>query len=104
MLEKKHFKYTSHEIQNELLCIMAQQNLRTIIHELKSTFYTIMIDETTDASNSEQVVIVIRYVGDDLSVHEEFIGLYQTDSLQARSLAAIIKDTLLRLNLKIEYC
>lgn len=63
-----------------------------------------MIDETTDASNSEQVVIAIRYVGDDLSVHEEFIGLYQTDSLLARSLAAIIKDTLLHLNLKIEYC
>ena len=63
-----------------------------------------MIDETTDTSNSEQVVIVIIYVGDDLSVHEEFIGLYQTDSLLAGSLAAISKDTLLRLNLKIEYC
>ena len=52
-----------------------------------------MIDETTDFSNAEQVVIVIRWVNDDLS-----------DSIQAKSLVAIIKDTLLRLNLKMELC
>ena len=63
-----------------------------------------MIDEMTDFSNAEQVVIVIRWISDDLSVHEEFIGLYKTDSIQAKSLVAIIKDTLLRLNLKMELC
>ena len=63
-----------------------------------------MIDETTDASNAEQVVFVIRWVSDDLSVHEEFIGLYHADSIQAQSLVAIIKDSLLRLNLKLELC
>ena len=104
MLERKHFKYTSHEIQNELLCIMAQQVLRKVVPKLQSSFFTIMIDETTDASNVEQVVIVIRNVDDDLSVCEEFIGLYQTHSIQANSLAAIIKDTFSRLNLSIEFC
>jgi hypothetical protein len=39
-----------------------------------------------------------------ISVHGEFIGLYQTGSIQAQSLVAIIKDTLLRLNLKLELC
>ena len=104
MMEKKQLKYTSHEIQNELLNIMAQQVLRKVVHQFQSTFYTIMIDETTDFSNAEQVVIVIRWVSDDLSVHEEFIGLYKTDSIQAKSLVAIIKDTLLRLNLKMDLC
>ena len=56
-----------------------------------------MIDKTTDASNAEQAVVVIRWMSDDLSVHEDFIGLYQTDSML---LVAIIKDSLLRLNLK----
>ena len=97
MMEKKQLKYTSHEIQNELLNIMAQQVLRKVVRHFQSTFYTIMIDETTDSSNSEQLVIVIRWVNDDLSIHEEFIGLYKTDSIKAKSLVAIIKDTLLRL-------
>ena len=83
---------------------MAQQVLCKVVHQFQSTFYTIMIDETTDFSNAEQVVIVIRWVNDDLSVHEEFVGLYKTDSIQAKSLVAIIKDTLLRLNLKMELC
>ena len=48
MMEKKQLKYTSHEIQNELLNIMAQQVLHKVVHQFQSTFYTIMIDETTD--------------------------------------------------------
>ena len=67
-------------------------------------FFCIMIDETTDASNVEQVVLVFRWVDDNLAVHEEFIGLYQSDSIDAKSLVAIIRDTLLRMNLKIENC
>lgn len=63
-----------------------------------------MIDETTDISNTEQVVLVFRWVNSDLSVYEEFIGLYQTESLQASSLVQIIKDVMLRLNLKMELC
>jgi len=63
-----------------------------------------MIDETTDLSSTEQVVLVFRWVDDALSVHEEFIGLYQTDSIAAASLLKIIEDTLLRLNLKFEMC
>ena len=57
-----------------------------------------MIDETTDASNAEQVAFVIRGVSDDLSVHKEFIELYHADSIQAQSLIAIIKDSLLHVN------
>jgi len=64
----------------------------------------VMIDETTDLSNTEQVVLVFQWVDDVLSVHEEFTGLYQTDSIAVASLLKIIEDTLLRLNLKFEMC
>ena len=60
-----------------------------------------MIDEATDVSNSEQVVIVLRWVDDSLSVHEDFIGLYKTDSTTAATLVALIKDVLLRCNISI---
>lgn len=61
-------------------------------------------DETTDQSNKEQVVLILRWFDEALEVHEDFIGLYFTSSISAELLVAIIKDTLLRLNLKIEHC
>ena len=50
-LKRKQNKYTSHEIQNELLKIMAHRVLRNIADHQKSPFLSIMIDETTDVSN-----------------------------------------------------
>ena len=37
-------------------------------------FYTIVADETSD-SNTEQLVICIRWVSEDFVAHEDFIGL-----------------------------
>ena len=75
MLEKKRMKYTCHEIQNEILSIMAKAVLRKVVIQFQSLFFTVMIDETSDVSNTEQVVLVFRWVNSELSVFEEFIGL-----------------------------
>ncbi len=101
-LQRKCNKYTSHEIQNELLKLMAVHVLRSIGDQLQvSPFLTIMIDETTDITNHEQVAVVIRRITENLEVFEEFIGLYQVDSIRAEYLTTVIKDSLLRLNLPI---
>ena len=56
-LKRKCNKYTSHDIQNELLKLHI---LRDIACDLQdSPFLTIMIDETTDISNLEQVTVVM---------------------------------------------
>ena len=58
-LVKKDNVYTSPEIQNEIIQTMSLQVLREIMAELQSSpFLTIMIDETTDSSNMEQVTLV----------------------------------------------
>ncbi len=69
-LTKKQLKFTSHEIQNELLSIMAQHILRQIARNLQSSYYAIMADEVTDVSNCEQVAIVICWVDDSLMPHD----------------------------------
>ena len=51
-----------------------------------------MIDEATDLANIEQVVLVIRSVNSNLTVTEDFIGLYKTKSIESSSLVSIIKD------------
>lgn len=101
-LKKKKEKYTSHEVQNELIKVMALRVLREIASCLQSTeFYCVMIDECTDVSNQEQVVIVIRWVDEQLNAHEEFLGLYAVASIDASMLVSVIKDTLARMNLSL---
>ena len=39
-----------------------------------------MIDETTDISNKEQVVLCLRWVDKGLEAYEEFISLHQVES------------------------
>jgi len=60
-----------------------------------------MVHKTTDVSNREQVVLYIRWVSKDFEVHEDFIGLYKVDQIDARTLVFVIKDVLLRLNLSL---
>ena len=45
-----------------------------------------MVDETTDLSNTEQMVFCLHCVNEKLKVHEEFIGLYSLESTTAESI------------------
>lgn len=102
-LKRKQNVYTSPEIQNEVIKLMGISNLRKVTADCQSSpFLTSMADETTDASNQEQVTLFIRWVTEDFDVHEEFLGLYSVNSINADTLVAVIKDTLLRLNLSFD--
>ena len=101
-LKRKNETYTTKDIQNEMIKLMAHACLREITKELQmAQYYTIMADETTDSSNKEQLVNVFRYVDDDLHVHEEFVGLYQLDTTDAKTIVSVLKDVILALNLDI---
>ena len=53
---------------------MAQHVLRSIAGQIQdSRFVTVMIDETTDVCNQEQVTVVFRTVDENLSINEEFL-------------------------------
>ena len=102
-LQRRVNKYTSPEIQNDLIKVMAMQVMRKISEKLhKSPFITIMVDETTDITNKEQVTVVMRRIDEDLVVHEEFLGLYTVPCINAATLFEVIKDTMLRLNLSTD--
>ena len=86
-IARKSSKYTSPVIQNELLQIMSLNILREIACQLQTTpYFTMMADECTDLSNSEQLVLCFRWVDDQLNVHEEFTGLYHISDTSALTL------------------
>ena len=99
---KRSNKYTSHEMQNEMLKVMALKVLRDVASRIRtSSCYSIMADETTDVSNQEQLTIVLRWVDSDFSVHEEFVGLHAVPSISSDTLVSVIKDILIRFNLPL---
>lgn len=94
-----------HDIQNELLQTMSTFISREIADDMRtSQFYTIMADETTDSSNREHLVLVLRHVGADLNVHEEFVALDKVPTIDSNTLTQSIRDSLTRLNLPISNC
>ena len=75
--------------------MMALKILREVVSSVHSTpFVTIMMDKTTDASNTEQVVICLRWVDGSLEAHEEFIGLYEVAYTESSALFMVVQDVL----------
>lgn len=101
-MEKKTNKYTAPDIRNEALKTMALLVLRQVVESICSApFLSLMVDETTDVSNREQVVVCFRWVDRNLEPHEEFIGLCQVEFTQASTLVATIHDVLQRLHVPL---
>ncbi len=99
-LQRKTNKYTSHDIQNEILKVMSLHILRDVVLLIRSApFFSIMVDETRDVSNKEQVVLCCRWVDRKLEAHEEFIGLYEVGCTEAAVLLQVIQDALTRMNI-----
>lgn len=101
-LEKKMDKYTSPYIQNEIIKTMALQVFCQVIQSISSSpFLSLMLDETTNISNNEQLVVCIRWVDKSLQPHEKFISLYHVESTQSSTLVSTIHDVLQRVNISI---
>ena len=76
---------------------MAHAVLRKILKAIHSSlFLAVMVDETTDKSNREQLTLVIRWVNQDFLVSEEFLGLYYMSTIDAQSIVDVMKDVFLR--------
>ena len=98
-------KYTSPEVQNEILALMSQAVLCVIARQLQQAeFFTIMTDECVDGANKEQLAICFRYVDENVDVHEEFIGLYECPNILANTIVARLQDVMLRVNLQLSRC
>ena len=53
-----------------------------------------MADEMADISNKEQLVFCIRWVDNNLTPQEEFIGMHPLVNTSADYIVSVIKDIL----------
>jgi hypothetical protein len=95
--------WTSHDILNKMLEIMAHDVLRQLAGKARKTYFALIVDETTDMATKEQVSVCLRTVDEQFNI-EDSVGFYQTSSTTSEVLFRIIKDVLLRLDLKLSKC
>ena len=87
---KEPEKYTSPEIQNELLEAMVLGMMQQISANIQNaTFFTIIAEETADVSNKEQLVIYIWLVDDCFVIQEDFIGMHPLERILQSKTTAI---------------
>ena len=60
-----------------------------------------MVYEVSDAFNIEQVAIFLTSIDDNFDAHEDCVGMYAVECIQADILVQVVKDTLLQMNLPI---
>ena len=90
----KNATYTSHDIQNELLHILAKNVRQVICMEVKNAgYYSIIVDESRDHAKREQMSFAVRYVNvSNGVVNERFLGFTHAKDLDAASLTGYIKE------------
>ncbi|KAL8532351.1 hypothetical protein ACS0TY_008811 [Phlomoides rotata] len=85
---------TSPEILKDLINCCAKETTKRIIQELGDDYYGILVDESRDVSQEEQLAICLRYVdGKTGMIIERFLGLVQVGDTTALSL----KDAIISL-------
>lgn len=97
-------RYTSKDIQNEILTVMADMVREQIIEEVKqSVYFSVLLDETKDISKQEQLSFVLRFFANG-KVHEGFLDFKRAIGLDAHSLATQIIAALKSYGLDISSC
>lgn len=93
-------KYTSHQVQNEVLDILAEMVRSTIIKEVKdSQVFALLADETKDIAKKEQMSIVLRYYYNG-EIKESFLHFEALEQLDAAELTKRIVSILERYGLE----
>ena len=97
--------WTSPEIQNEMLEIMANSILRKICQDcVTGKYFSILVDETADTSRTEQMCITIRTCNESLEAEEKVLGLYALDRCNSETIYNAIMDVLVRCGLDLRNC
>lgn len=79
--------------------------LRRLLCEIRrAQWFSLILDEATDVSHKEQMVVCIRWVDEDFSIHEDPLGLIHLPKTDAGTLTSAFKDCLIRFSLPLSQC
>ena len=100
-------RYISPAIINELIEMMGNAILLSILQDIRrnSGLFGLIVDESRDISNKEQLTCILRWVAlPDLTTPEDFLRMYLIEKPDGETITAALKDILLRCNLRLNEC
>ena len=95
-------------IQNEIIQSFSQLIQRKIVEKInKNKFFSVLADETTDISQTEQFSLCIRYTnggdgGTPITLREDFLLFVPVYDVSGKALANVILEKVGYLGLKLE--
>lgn len=100
---KNHFetaskvaRYTSKDIQNEIISVIGKWIQRKILAELQdgSKIFSLIADESRDCSNKEQMPLIVRFVNKINEIQEMFLAFVECEQgTSGKLVASLIEST-----------
>lgn len=104
-LNTRYGHYTSHEYQNDLISVIAKCTKENILKKISNLrAYSILVDETKDASKKEQLSFIIRFIDQKFNIYEKALGCFHMEKCDAQSLSQEIFKIIAANNLDINKC
>jgi len=95
-------KYTSHQIQKEILHVFTRNVQSLIRHEIGDARFCLIVDETQDESKREQMALVVRFVDRSGFIREQFFDIVHVKDTTASTLKKEISFVLSHHNLDVQ--
>ncbi|XP_061345948.1 uncharacterized protein LOC133291663 [Gastrolobium bilobum] len=87
-------KYTSPQIQKEILYVLANKVRKQIRKDIGDSKFCIIVDEARDESKREQMALVLRFVDKDGFIKERFFDLCHVQDTSSMTLKNAITEIL----------
>ena len=99
----RNAKYTSPEIQNEVIEILASLVKNKIAEDIRKVeLVTIMADGTTDKNRKEIQGLVCRYLSSEGKIEEHCLNVKGIDDRSAKGIFNFIKETLAEFEISVD--
>jgi phosphoribosylformylglycinamidine (FGAM) synthase PurS component len=102
---KIHNHYLGHNIQNELIHLLAKEVKKSIIKKVREVkYFSIILDCTPDASQQEQMSLILRCVNileNPINIEEHFVEFITVDDITGEGLFNDMIGLIKKLDLNI---